>query len=124
MPPSSPVTILAHAVYCASYRSMAKHSRLEHAESDNDTIYVSASSEYELEDEFEDISIPLTSNDITEDRTGDPPDGALQDVALPSAHEEPVLFTPRSYQIEMFEESLRRNIIVAVSSPLLPKDVI
>lgn len=34
---------------------------------------------------------------------------------------DPVIMKPRSYQLEMLEESLRRNIIVAVG-PLIPRN--
>lgn len=41
-------------------------------------------------------------------------------VEVASHQNDPVTFKPRSYQLEMLDESLRRNIIVAVSPLNLP----
>lgn len=76
--------------------------------------------ESELSDSFtscSDASLDptFTANEVIEDLTNE---AGLDSVAQPSSSSPiigPVTIKPRPYQTEMVEESLRRNIIVAVS---------
>lgn len=74
-----------------------------------------------LQDDLDEV--PITTTPLVEDLTGS--DKFLSDesslASLVLKDDEPPKIKPRPYQKEMFEESLTRNIIVAVCASFLGK---
>lgn len=63
------------------------------------------------------LHVPV--NEVTEYVTGGTEERNRHGILTPlSGSEEELIVTPRSYQLEMLEESLKKNIIVAVGLPL------